>query len=192
MGDDDVVDKVMEEADKSRLNSVVAILVSITATFMAICHVKGDNVVQHMHEIDAQVVDQWAYYQAKSTKENIVKVAADEMRVMSTNGATSAAAAMVAKYNSEAARYEKEKDEIKTKIDEIGKQHDEFGVQDDQFDLTDAALSIAIALFAITSLTQKRGLLVVAAVFALLGIAFGIAGFIGVNIHPAWVMRVIG
>jgi hypothetical protein len=57
-------------------------------------------------------------------------------------------------------------------------------VHDDQFDLSDAALSVAIALFGITALTQKRALLAFAIVFMVFGLVFGLAGFFQWDLHP--------
>jgi hypothetical protein len=45
-------------------------------------------------------------------------------------------------------------------------------------------MSIGIALFGVTALTQKRALLVTALVFAGIGALMGLAGFLGWNLHP--------
>jgi hypothetical protein len=45
-------------------------------------------------------------------------------------------------------------------------------------------MSISIALFGITALTQRRWLLVTAGVFAGLGALMGLAGFLGLSVHP--------
>jgi hypothetical protein len=64
----DQAQEAVENAEKSRLNSAVAVLVALSATFVALCNVKDGNVVQAMAQAQAGAVDQWAYYQSKSTK----------------------------------------------------------------------------------------------------------------------------
>jgi len=76
---DDLVDKVMEESEKSRLNMWIAVLVSIIATLMAVGKVKDDNLVQAMERVNMDKVDEWAYYQAKSTKQHIIETMVDQM-----------------------------------------------------------------------------------------------------------------
>jgi hypothetical protein len=72
------------------------------------------------------------------------------------------------------------------------KQYDELNLHDDQFDMADALLSVAIALFGVTALTRKRWLLGIALVFAIFGATFGLAGFLGWNMHPDWLARMLG
>jgi Domain of unknown function (DUF4337) len=57
----DAVDK----AGESRLSTWTAILVALTATFMALCNVKNGNIVQAMQQAQAGAVDQWSFYQSK-------------------------------------------------------------------------------------------------------------------------------
>jgi hypothetical protein len=44
------------------LNPAVAITVALLATFMGICKVKDDNIVQGMQQAQADKVDHWSYY----------------------------------------------------------------------------------------------------------------------------------
>src|ERR1051326_6081337 len=61
----------------SHLNSAVAILVALTATFMALCNVKDGNVTQAM----TQAVDTWSYYQSKSIKAHMAEATIDQLRI---------------------------------------------------------------------------------------------------------------
>lgn len=49
---------------KSQLNNYVAITVVVFVTFMGICKVKSDNVVQAMQKAQADRIDTWSFYQA--------------------------------------------------------------------------------------------------------------------------------
>ena len=52
--------------------------------------------------------------------------------------------------------------------------------------MAEAAASVAIALFGITALTQRRRLLYLAWAFAAIGILVGLAGFAGLRCTSAW------
>ncbi len=48
------------ERSVARLNMLVAITVAFLATFMGICKVKDDNIVQGMQQAQANKLDRWA------------------------------------------------------------------------------------------------------------------------------------
>jgi hypothetical protein len=186
----DAVSEAVESASDSKLNSVIALLVALTATFMALSGVKAGNLGQGMAEAQAQMVNSWSYYQAKSTKQNLAEATLVQLEVQRAAGVALPAAvlaeidAKIAKYKADVARYETEKADIKKQAEGYQNTYSELNVHDDQFDLSDAALSVAIALFGITALTQKKGLLYFAIVFMLFGLVFGLAGFFRWNLHP--------
>jgi len=43
---DEAINESLEHARESKLNSKIAIFVALTATFMALCNIKGGNIVQ--------------------------------------------------------------------------------------------------------------------------------------------------
>jgi hypothetical protein len=179
----------------SRLNTIVAMSVAITATFMAVSHVKGGNVDQAMAKAQVELVDAWSFYQAKSTKQSLVEAAAEQLTVQRDilpADAHPALAENIEAYKKRAARYEKEKDEIKAKVDALEKRYEQLNVKDDQFDMCEALLSVAIALFGITALTQKRWMMFVAGSFGAAGVFLGLAGFAGWNVRPEWLARLLG
>ena len=189
--------EAIEAAQKSKLNSAVAVLVALSATFVALCNVKDGNVVQAMAQAQAGVVDQWAYYQSKSTKQHIAETTADQLTVQReialnpTPEARQLLDAKIAQYTGEAAKYERDKAEIKAQADGLSHQYDALNVHDDQFDMSEACFSVGIALMGVTALTQKRWLFGIASGFAALGLTFGLAGFCGWNLHPDWLARLL-
>src|SRR5260370_27556477 len=74
----------LEDAGKSKINSMVALFVAITATFMAICNVKDGNIVQAMEQAQAHSIDAWSYFQAKSTKQSITENTLEILRTQPT------------------------------------------------------------------------------------------------------------
>jgi hypothetical protein len=69
----DTIQEATEHAGESRLHAIIAVFVAVTATFMAICNVKDGNIVQAMSQAQANGVDAWSYFQAKSTKQALAE-----------------------------------------------------------------------------------------------------------------------
>ena len=184
----DTINEAVEHASESRLNSIIAALVAITATFMALCNVKDGNIVQGMAQAQANAVDQWAYYQAKGMKQNLAEATLDELQLQRAMLADPKFAPMldekIAIYQKQVKKYEKEKTDIRAKAEGEQKEYDALNFHDDQFDMSDACCSVAIALFGVTALTKKRWLLALASAFMLFGVLFGLAGFFAWGIHP--------
>ena len=188
----ETVTEAVERGRESHLNSAVAILVALTATFMALCNVKDGNVAQAMAQAQSQAVDTWSYYQSKSIKEHLAETTLDQLRIQRALAPPAAAAmldAKIADYDKQAKKYDAEKKQIQKQAEDYQKQYDALNFRDDQFDMSDAALSVAIALFGITALTQKRWLILLAIAFMLFGVVMGLAGFFGWAIHPGAVAK---
>jgi hypothetical protein len=186
---EEAVERAQEEA--SSLNSIIAALVAIAATFMALCNVKDGNIVQGMAQAQAHAIDQWSYYQSKGTKLNIAENALDQLTLQRaiTPSAAALIDARIAVYQKQIAKYSKEKDDIRKVAEGAQKDYDALNFHDDQFDMSEACMSVSIALFGITALTRKRWLLGVACVFMVLGVTFGLAGFFAWRIHPDFFAR---
>jgi hypothetical protein len=191
----DTVAEAVERASESRFNSIIAVLVSVAATFMAICNVKDGNIVQGMQQAQAQAVDQWAYYQAKGMKQNLAEATVDELQLQRAMLMDAKFAPIldqkIAAYQKQVKKYEKEKTDIRKQAEGDQKLYDALNVHDDQFDMSEACLSVAIALFGVTALTKKRWLLAVASIFMLFGVVFGLAGFLGWSIHPDFLAKML-
>jgi len=178
----------IEESSKSKINSRVALFVAITATFMALCNVKDGNIVQAMSQAQARSIDAWSYFQAKSTKQSIAENAMELLKLQGNAAST----AIIKKYEEQVARYEKEKNDIKQQAEGFQKEYDDINLFDDQFDMTDALLTISIAMFGITSLTQKKWLLYFAASISILGTILGLAAFMKISLHSDLVSKILG
>ena len=184
----DTIQESLEHAKENKINARVAVMVAITATFMALCNVKDGNIVQAMSQAQAHSIDAWSYYQAKSTKEAIAANALEVLKVQKNPGSE----ALIAKYAAEVARYEKEKAVIKKQAEGYQQEYEDINVFDDQFDMTDALLTISIAMFGIASLTQKKWLLYFASCVSVLGIIIGVAAFFHISLHSDFVSKILG
>ena len=174
------------ESRKGRLNTLIAVTVALLATFMGICKVKDDNIVQAMQQAQAKSIDHWAWYQARKIRLDFAKAAADQLRLAaSTAPAASRAAyeATTALYEKDALRQRAEMKETEQLAKGFDKKYDDLNYHDDQFDLSDAALSIAIALLAVTALTNKAWLYGLAMIPTVFGFLMGLAGLFGWRIQ---------
>jgi hypothetical protein len=195
----ETISEAIENASHDRLHSLIAVLVAVSATFMALCNVKDGNVVQAMAQDQARQVDAWAYYQAKSTKMNLAESMLDQLavqRALATGaGNTEARATLdqkIAAYQTAVGRYTTEKDEIKKTAEGYQADFDRLNIKDDQLDMAEALLSIALALFGITALTKKRFMFGFAAAFAGIGVFLGVAAFAGLQVHPEFLAKLLG
>jgi hypothetical protein len=193
----DVVSDAVEKGRESRLNSVVAVMVALTSTFMALCNVKDGNVVQAMQQAQANGVDAWSFYQAKSTKQHIAEMMVDQLTIQRdvTGNLSAEGRALldhkIADYAAKVKQYDADKAEIKRTAEGYQKQYDALNRHDDQFDMAEASLSVSIAVGGVTALTQKRWLLAVAGVFVAFGVALGLAGFLGKGLHPDFLANIL-
>jgi hypothetical protein len=182
----EMMSEAVERAGESHLNSAIALLVALTATFIALAGVKDRNLTLGMMKAQAKAVDTWNYYQAKSMKQNLAEAMVDQLEAVTTVS-SGAGGATVSKrledYRGNVARYEREKEEVKSQAEGYEHQYEALNVRHDQFDFSDGAMSVAIAVLGVTALTRKRWLLGVAAVFLAVGVLFGVAGFLDWNLH---------
>lgn len=183
----ETIQESVENVGKNKLNAKVAFLVAITATFMAICNVKDGNIVQTMSQAQANAIDAWSYFQAKSTKQAIAENALEMLKLQKLAGSEE----LIGKYENKIKEYEKEKTGIKAQAEGYQKEYDDINVFDDQFDMTEALLSISIALFGITALTQKGWLFYFAATLSLIGFVLGITAFMKISLHSDFVANIL-
>ncbi len=184
----ETIQEPIEEAGKSKINSRVALFVAITATFMALCNVKDGNIVQNMSQAQAHSIDAWSYFQAKSTKQAIAENSLQLLKLQNAPGS----AIIIKNYEDQIARYDKEKAEIKSQAESFAKEYDDTNLFDDQFDMTEALLTISIAMFGITSLTQKKWLLWFAGIVSLIGFILGVTAFMKISLHSDFVSKLLG
>jgi hypothetical protein len=177
-----------------RLNAAVAITVAVLATFMGICKVKDDNIVQAMQQAQADKLDHWAFYQARNLRQEIAEATSVQL-ALARQGALGTTApaydAALAKYRALAAEQAKKKDDVRVQAEQDQKNYDELNYRDDQFDLSDAFIAIAIAMLAVTALTGLWAMYLAALVPTTFGVLMGIAGLTGLPIHPDALVRLL-
>ena len=179
---------------KNRLNTLVAIAVALLATFMGICKVKDDNIVQAMQQAQADKIDSYSWYQARNIREEVANAVAAQLAAQQAGAPENVRGV----YESEIKKYQAigQEQSEKKKVQQADaegadKKYNELNTHDDQFDLSDALLSIAISLLALTALTGKRWLYWVSMIPTVLGVFMGLAGLFGWGIHPDALTRLL-
>lgn len=194
--EDDDERKEAAEANraKSRLNTLVAITVALLATFTGICKVKDDNIVQAMQQAQADKIDNYSWYQARNIREEVARATVAQLMAQAAAAPPQAQAAIqeqIKAYQAIAAEQEEKKKTQQEAADKADKTYNDLNVHDDQFDLSDAMLALAISLLAMTALTQKHWLFMLAMIPTLLGIIMGLAGIFGWGLHPDFLTRLL-
>jgi len=187
-------DQPRADRRSARLNAMVAITVAVLATFMGICKIKDDNIVQAMQQAQADKLDHWNFYQARNIRQEVATATVTQLQLARLGRTGPEAVA----YDEAIARYEKiaadqagKKDELKKLAEQDQKTYDGLNFHDDQFDLSDAALALAIALLAVTALTHQRWLYWLTLVPTAFGVFMGLSGLLGWTFHPDALVRLL-
>ncbi len=183
-----------QERAASQLNTWVAISIALLSTFMAICKVKDDNIVQAMQQAQADKIDHWSYYQARRLREDLATANADTFKLLAGGADERTAQVLQAassRYTALAAEQHAKRLAIEKQAEDDQRQYDALNVHDDQFDLADALSSLAIAMLALCSLTHKRWLFALALLPTAGGVLMGMSGLAGWSLHCAWLARLL-
>lgn len=184
----------LAEQAQSRLNVLVAITVALLATFMGICKVKDDNIVQAMQQAQANKLDHWAFYQARNIREDVARATLLQLQLALPAAPASSQAAYgvaIARYEKLASEQNAKKEALKNDAARDQREYDDANFRDDQFDMSDAFLAISVALLAVTALTGQKWLYGLSLVPTVLGVVMGLAGLCQWPIHPSWLVNLL-
>lgn len=180
-------EEASHEKAKSRLNTMVAVTVALLATFLGVCKVKDDNIVQAMQQAQAKSVSAWSTFHAKSTEAKLFQVSISQLRLASETAPEPAKTRALQDLSEFEKKLKEEAEEKQQWQDEAKKNdtlYDKLNYRDDQFDLADTLSAIAISMLAVTALTGKRWMYFCALVPTGLAVLMGLAGLLGLPIHP--------
>ena len=176
------------------LNAAVAITVALLATFMGICKVKDDNIVQAMQQAQADKIDHWNFYQARNLREEVAKSTITTLQLMSLSSSKDLKPqfqAQIDHYETLAKEQREKKESLKSLAEQDQHTYDSLNFIDDQFDLADAAIAISISLLAVASLTELTWLYFLALLPSGFGFLMGLSGLLGWGIHPDTLIKLL-
>lgn len=190
---DELREASARDKSSAKLNGFVAVTVAILATFLGICNIKDDNVVQGMLAAQTEKIDQWNFYQARNIREEVMLASVEELKLAKRGKTDPADIAAydetIARYSAMAKSQNVKKEEQKKLAEEAQITYDKLNYKDDQFDLAEAAIAIAIALLAITALTHIWWLFWLAMIPSVFGFVIGGAGLLGLPFHPDFLIQ---
>ena len=198
--DIDTLETVEQAKEKSagslrRLNACVAISVALLATFMAICKVKDDNIVQAMQQAQADKIDLWGYYQARNIRQEVMEATVlqlEAQRIGAPAAQVEKIDLLIAQEKAAAKEQDTKKAELKRQAESADQRYNDLNYHDDQFDLSDALLAIAIAMLAVTALTDLWWMYWLALVPSVFGVVMGLAGLINSTaVHPDALIKLL-
>jgi len=184
----------LRDRDRARLNSRVAITVALLATFLGVCKVKDDNIVQAMQQAQADRLDHWNFYQARNIRQEVAAATAAQLKLAAAGAALAqqeSYRAAIASYEALVAEQARKKEELRLQAEQDQKTYDALNYRDDQFDLSDALIALAISLLALTALTHKSWLYWLALAATVGGVVMGLAGLLGWHLHPDALSRLL-
>lgn len=180
----DVIRELREERAEQdageRFRSVVALVIAVLATLLAVASLGGGNVGEEVVNSNIHASDTWAFYQAKNIRQTSMNLAADELEATLLAGGPGLSAearrdieAKVERYRATAARYDDEPDpeapgdslrgEGKRQLAAQARSHqarrDRAQAQDANFDYASVLYQIAIVLGSVAILALSRPVL---------------------------------
>jgi hypothetical protein len=183
-----------DDRSTALLNTCVAITVSLLATFMGVCKVKDDNIVQAMQQAQADKLDHWNFYQARNIRQELAEASATQLRLAKLGRPAAEAAAYdeaIVRADAKVASEAQKKSLLKAQAEQDEKTYDSLNFRDDQFDLSDAALAIAIALLAVAALTRIWWMYWLSWAPIGFGLLMGLSGLLGWALHPDALTRLL-
>lgn len=147
-----------EEEKKQEWSKRTTQLVSLMALFLAVCatfaSLKSGGANNTAILSQSQASDMWAYYQAKSLKENTYRIQVDSIKL--TNPAPdSENAKLMEKYKQKADRYEKEQKEIMQQARDLESTRDAAIIKRTGFANSVTYLQIGIVLTSLGVLVKQ-------------------------------------
>jgi Ca2+-dependent lipid-binding protein len=176
------------------LDSWIGLMVVFIATFIGICNVKDDNIVQQMQLRQVERNDSWAWFQARNIRQAVYEGVAAELSVPQANETPEIKSFREAKseeFRKKSESQEKKAEKQKADAEEAQQGYDKLNDMDDQFDLCDATLALSLALMGVTALTKKWWLFFIALIPATFGFIMGLAGFCGWDTNFAIIKSII-
>jgi hypothetical protein len=164
------------EPDTARRATVIS---AITAAILAVCAALGSLLsghnANHAIVLQSEASDQWAYYQAKSTKGHIYEASSETIGILTEAlGARETAKIQPAikRFEQQVQKYEREKEEIKEKAEHLEADSRAALQRHQAFALAVAAFQVGIVLASISIMMRYRALWILSLIAGGVGVFF--------------------
>ncbi len=159
----------------------VAVTTTVLAVATAVAAGRSGACVSKNQVLTALEGSQWAYYQAKSIKQNLAESQLNAFEVDQLGAANDqqkkAYADKISVIKTEIARYDKEKAEIKSMAESTGAENKKVNRQGNQFSLAVVLFQIAIVLSSVSALLKRPDMWYAGLAFCVVAVVFFANGF---------------
>ena len=160
----------------------VAVTTTVLAVLTSIASSRAGFCVSKSQVLTAQAGSQWAYYQAKSIKQNLLEMQRKFFEVDSLGSTTPEQKDILQKdlqiSESEVARYEKEKGDIKQGAEGLDKENALVTRKGNQFSLAVVFFQIGIMLSSVSALLKRKEMWIVGLIFGCIASVYLANGFL--------------
>ncbi len=174
----------LEHRKSTNFTRRVALTTAMYAVVLAVASLGGNNATKEMLLAQQQASDLCAHYQAKSIRENQVRVQKLRLEAdLFERGPEMKPAGrqklegLLREYSDQERHYSQDKKEIEVHAKEREHERDIYRTRDPYFDYGEALLQIAIVLASIAILSNSVPVFAVSMVMAVCGVVFTLNGF---------------
>lgn len=172
----------MADLLEEKLIKAIAVTTTVLAVVAAIAGSRSAFFIAKAQLLTAQEGSEWAYYQAKSVKQNLAESQQKSFQAMLKGIITPDQKDLLNKdlqeCESNIARYDKEKAEIKQKAEAINKENSLVVRRGGQFSLAVVFAQIGIMLSSVGALIKRKDMWMVGIIAGLIAIYFMVNGFL--------------
>jgi hypothetical protein len=159
-----------------------AITAAVLAVLAAIGSLFSGHAANQAILAQSQATNQWAYFQAKSTKGHLYEVAGDLVKALSPSAGKSddgRTGPALTRFAEEEGRYAREKEEIRLAAEKLEEESREELHKHHRFATGVAMLQVGIVLASVSILVRYRALFVLSLLAGVAGLGFLLAGLAG-------------
>lgn len=180
-----ITENFMAEEKKEPWLTHMALATVVLAVCATLSTFKGGSYSTLSVISQTQASDQWAFYQAKSTKQHLHELQAEQFRLQAMSlppdGPVAAAyAKKIGDYQNKIARYEVEKKEIEAKARALETQRDDAKLHGKPFGIAVIFLQVSILLNSIAGLMKVKRIWWAAMPVGLVGLSLFLDGFLSI------------
>jgi hypothetical protein len=168
------------KTSQSNEMTVSAVTAEVLAVLAAIGSLLSGHAVNQAILDQTKATDQWAFYQAKSTKSHVYQVGGEIIKALtSTTSAGEPQGTALRHFQEETDRYDREKEEIKKEAEHLeAESHHEFH-KHHQFALGIACFQVGIVLASVSILVRIRAIYYLSLVAGAGGLVWTLLGLLG-------------
>jgi hypothetical protein len=184
----EIREEVKEEFEKEKKRERWINYLAVTTVLLAVCATLASFKLEHfsVESVLKQVTasDQWAFYQAKSTKGYLYELQKEKLELELKTIEKAASEDLVQEYrqkiqsyDDQAKRYDQEKADIMKEAKHLEKERDEAHERRELFGKAIIFFQMGILLCSIAALMKRKSIWVMGSLVGLLGIVYFVNGF---------------